>query len=63
MHEHDKLYIGGEWVEPAGTGTIDVISPHTEEVVGPCPRRHRRPTSTGPSRRPATRSTTAPGRA
>ncbi len=37
MKVHDTLYIGGEWVAPAGTGTIDVISPHTEEVVGRVP--------------------------
>ncbi|NUR90999.1 MAG: aldehyde dehydrogenase [Nonomuraea sp.] len=37
MRQHDKLFIGGEWVTPAGTGVIDVISPHTEEVVGRVP--------------------------
>jgi aldehyde dehydrogenase (NAD+) len=37
MREHDRLYIGGEWVAPAGTGTIDVVSPHTEEVIGRVP--------------------------
>jgi aldehyde dehydrogenase (NAD+) len=37
MHEHERLYIGGDWAAPAGTGTIDVISPHTEEVVGRVP--------------------------
>ncbi|TDD09121.1 aldehyde dehydrogenase [Nonomuraea deserti] len=37
MRQHDKLFIGGEWVAPAGTATIDVISPHTEEVVGRVP--------------------------
>ncbi|MEU8359498.1 aldehyde dehydrogenase [Nonomuraea sp. NPDC048882] len=37
MRRHDKLFIGGEWVAPAGTGTIEVISPHTEEVVGSVP--------------------------
>jgi betaine-aldehyde dehydrogenase len=34
---HDRLYIGGELVEPAGTGTIDVINPFTEEVAGRVP--------------------------
>jgi aldehyde dehydrogenase (NAD+) len=33
----DRLYIGGEWVEPAGDGTIDVINPSTEKVVGRVP--------------------------
>ncbi|MFI7609885.1 aldehyde dehydrogenase [Nonomuraea terrae] len=37
MRQHDKLFIEGEWVNPAGTGTVDVISPHTEEVVGRVP--------------------------
>ena len=37
MHDYDKLFIGGAWVEPAGTGTIDVISPHSEERVGRVP--------------------------
>jgi betaine-aldehyde dehydrogenase len=35
--EHDRLYIGGELVEPAGTGTIDVINPYTEQVAGRVP--------------------------
>jgi len=29
----DKLFIGGEWVEPATGETIAVVSPHTEERV------------------------------
>jgi aldehyde dehydrogenase (NAD+) len=33
----DMLFIGGEWVEPAGSGTIDVINPATEEVIGRIP--------------------------
>jgi len=37
MRDHDTFYIGGQWVAPAGTATIDVISPHTEEVVGRVP--------------------------
>jgi aldehyde dehydrogenase (NAD+) len=37
MREHDRFYIGGQWVAPAGSATIDVISPHTEEVVGRVP--------------------------
>ncbi len=45
MQVHEKLFIGGEWVDPAGTDVIEVISPHTEEVVGRVPegtdRRHR----------------------
>src|SRR3954470_3839886 len=37
MRRHDRLYIRGEWGAPAGTGTIDVVSPHTEEVIGRVP--------------------------
>ncbi|GAA0942155.1 aldehyde dehydrogenase [Actinocorallia libanotica] len=37
MQEYSRFFIGGEWVEPAGTGTIDVVSPHTEEVIGRVP--------------------------
>ncbi len=37
MRTFDKLFIGGKWVDPAGTGTIDVISPHTEEVMARVP--------------------------
>jgi aldehyde dehydrogenase (NAD+) len=33
----DKLYIGGEWVEPAGEGSIEVVNPTTEEVIGRVP--------------------------
>ena len=37
MRVHDKLFIGGEWVAPATDATIDVVSPHTEEVIGRVP--------------------------
>ncbi len=37
MQAYDKFFIGGEWVDPAGTGTLDVISPATEEIVGRVP--------------------------
>ena len=33
----DKLFIGGDWVAPAGDGVIEVINPTTEEVVGRIP--------------------------
>ncbi len=33
----DRLYIGGEWVEPAGSGTLEVINPTTEEVIARVP--------------------------
>jgi betaine-aldehyde dehydrogenase len=37
MKEFRKLFIGGHWAEPSGAGTVDVISPATEEVVGRVP--------------------------
>jgi aldehyde dehydrogenase (NAD+) len=33
----DRLYIGGEWVEPAGSGTIEVVDSTTEQVIGRIP--------------------------
>jgi aldehyde dehydrogenase (NAD+) len=37
MREFKQLYIGGQWVDPSSKDTIEVISPHTEEVVGRVP--------------------------
>jgi aldehyde dehydrogenase (NAD+) len=37
MQVHDKLFIGGEWVPPATSATIEVVSPHTEEVIARVP--------------------------
>ncbi|MDT3439420.1 aldehyde dehydrogenase [Pseudofrankia sp. BMG5.37] len=33
----DRLFIGGTWVAPASGRTIDVTSPHTEEVIATVP--------------------------
>lgn len=33
MSDYDKLYIGGEWTAPATDRRIEVISPHTEDVI------------------------------
>src|SRR3954451_3525849 len=33
----DKLYIGGEWVAPAGDGVLEVIDSTTEQVMGSVP--------------------------
>ncbi len=33
----EKLYVNGEWVEPAGNGMLDVINSTTEEVMGRVP--------------------------
>jgi betaine-aldehyde dehydrogenase len=37
MQTYDKFFIGGEWVEPAGSDTLKVLSPTTEEVIGSVP--------------------------
>lgn len=34
---YDRLFIGGRWEAPAGTGTIEVVNPTTEEVLGTVP--------------------------
>src|SRR4051794_8124698 len=33
----EQLYVGGEWVDPSGSGTIEVINPTTEEAIGTIP--------------------------
>src|SRR5688500_9082453 len=33
----DRLFIGGEWVEPEGRDTIDVVNPTTEQAIGRIP--------------------------
>src|SRR3954466_11654957 len=35
--ERKQLYIGGEWVDPSGDKTIDVVNASTEEVMGHIP--------------------------
>jgi betaine-aldehyde dehydrogenase len=37
MQTHDRLFIGGSWVPPSSSATLDVISPHTEEVIARVP--------------------------
>src|SRR5689334_15956903 len=37
MHIRDRHFIGGEWVAPSSTETIDVISPATEQVIARVP--------------------------
>ena len=37
MQSRDKLFIGGQWAEPATSGVIEVISPATEMVVARVP--------------------------
>ncbi|MEX5632605.1 aldehyde dehydrogenase [Parafrankia sp. FMc2] len=33
MQQQEHLFIGGEWVAPSGTATIEVVSPHSEQVI------------------------------
>ncbi|MFF7529496.1 aldehyde dehydrogenase [Streptomyces bobili] len=35
--EHGQLFIGGELTDPLGKDVIEVVSPHTEEVIGRVP--------------------------
>jgi len=37
MTTYDRLFIGGDWVEPSSTAVIDVVSPTTLELVGRTP--------------------------
>ncbi|WP_128381003.1 aldehyde dehydrogenase [Streptomyces cavernae] len=37
LREHGQLFIGGELTDPLGQDVIEVISPHTEEVIGRVP--------------------------
>ncbi|MFJ6293067.1 aldehyde dehydrogenase [Streptomyces griseoviridis] len=39
--EHGQLYIGGELTDPLGQEAIEVVSPHTEEVIGRVPHASR----------------------
>ncbi|MBS1849178.1 MAG: aldehyde dehydrogenase [Actinobacteria bacterium] len=37
MTDHDKLFIGGEWIDPAGREVIEVRSPYSNDHVGAVP--------------------------
>ncbi len=37
IQTREQLYVGGEWVDPQGSETIDVINSTTEEVMGRIP--------------------------
>jgi len=37
MHERKHLYINGSWIEPDGEGTIEVVNPATEQIIGSVP--------------------------
>ncbi|MER6914299.1 aldehyde dehydrogenase [Streptomyces sp. NPDC000594] len=35
--EHGKLFVGGRLTDPLSTATIEVVSPHSEEIIGRVP--------------------------
>lgn len=37
VQDRDTLWIGGEWVPSTGSDTIEVVSPHSEEVIATVP--------------------------
>ncbi|MEE2767886.1 MAG: aldehyde dehydrogenase family protein [Actinomycetota bacterium] len=37
MSERQQIYVGGNWVDSAGDGSIEVINPSNEEVIGSVP--------------------------
>ena len=37
VQTRDKIFIDGEWVEPQGTETIEVVNPTTEEPLATVP--------------------------
>jgi betaine-aldehyde dehydrogenase len=37
MQTHEKLFIGGDWIAPSSTARIEVVSPHSEEVIARVP--------------------------
>ena len=37
MSARQQIYVGGNWVDSAGDGSIDVINPSNEEVIGSVP--------------------------
>ncbi|MER6048177.1 aldehyde dehydrogenase family protein [Streptomyces sp. NPDC001793] len=37
MQHHDTMYIGGRWRPAAGSGTIEVVDPADEQVIGTVP--------------------------
>jgi len=37
VETHEQIWVGGQFVAPAGTGLIEVVSPHTEQVIATVP--------------------------
>ncbi len=54
MQQRDKLFINGKWIQPHGSGLIDVVHSATEAVMGK-DSRGRRPGRRGRHRRRAGR--------
>ena len=50
-----KNFVGGEWVDPSGGETMEVLNPSTGEVIAEVARSTAED-ATEPSRRPRTRS-------
>ncbi|HVW41742.1 MAG TPA: aldehyde dehydrogenase family protein, partial [Amycolatopsis sp.] len=38
MRDYEQVFLGGDWVAPAGAGTIEVRSPATGDLVGRVPQ-------------------------
>jgi acyl-CoA reductase-like NAD-dependent aldehyde dehydrogenase len=37
MHRGTELFIDGQWTPPSTDAVVEVVSPHTEEVMGQAP--------------------------
>jgi betaine-aldehyde dehydrogenase len=37
VQTREHIYVGGEFIKPSGTDTIDVVSPHSEQVIARVP--------------------------
>ena len=37
LEERDKVFIGGEWVEPSGAERIEIVNPSSEETIATIP--------------------------
>jgi len=56
--DYDSLYVGGEWITPASSSKITVVSASTEQVIGHVPEavqadNHPRPLRGHPRQAPA----------
>src|ERR1700754_4146377 len=37
VRSFDKLFVDGQWLDSTGSGRIEVVSPHTEQVIASAP--------------------------